>query len=83
MVENAAAMEGVVRRELAGLDPNTVMTVRGRGLFFAIVIKPTEGERSQHTPQCSYCPPPCSDRPLGNGCVCEDEGSRAADQIHP
>ena len=51
MVENAAAMEGVVRRELAGLDPNTVMTVRGRGLFFAIVIKPTEGERSQHTPQ--------------------------------
>ena len=46
MVENAAAMEGVVRRELAGLDPNIVMTIRGRGLFFAIVIKPTEGERS-------------------------------------
>lgn len=43
LIENAAAMETVMRRELAGLDPAVVQTVRGRGLFFAIVINPKQG----------------------------------------
>ena len=44
MVENAAALESVMWRELKGLDPNVTLSVRGQGLFFAIVIKPQQGE---------------------------------------
>jgi ornithine--oxo-acid transaminase len=43
MVENAAAMEGVLRRELSQLDPSVVHTLRGRGLFFAVVITANPG----------------------------------------
>ena len=43
LIENAAAMESVMWRELAGLDSAVVQTVRGRGLFFAIVINSNEG----------------------------------------
>ena len=52
MVENAAAMESVMRRELSKLDPAVTHTLRGRGLFFALVINSTpgwerEGERER------------------------------------
>ena len=51
MVENAAAMEGVLRRELSQLDPSVVHTLRGRGLFFAVVITANPGiqQRELHT----------------------------------
>lgn len=49
LVENAAALEKVMWRELEGLDPNVALTVRGRGLFFAIVIKPEKGESQKHS----------------------------------
>ena len=49
LVENAATLEKVVWRELAGLDRSIVHTVRGRGLFFAIVITPTEGNEKGNT----------------------------------
>lgn len=39
LVENAAALESVMREELDRLDRSVVDSVRGRGLFFAIVIK--------------------------------------------
>lgn len=39
LVENAAALESVMREELDQLDSSVVESVRGRGLFFAIVIK--------------------------------------------
>lgn len=39
LVENAAALESVLREELDHLDPSVVHSVRGRGLFFAIVIR--------------------------------------------
>lgn len=39
LVENAAALESVMREELDPLDRSVVDSVRGRGLFFAIVIK--------------------------------------------
>ena len=44
MVENAASLEAVMWRELGKLDKSVVHTVRGRGLFFAVVIKPEKGE---------------------------------------
>lgn len=43
MVENAVAMESVMKRELSQLDPSVVHTLRGRGLFFAIVINSNPG----------------------------------------
>ena len=43
MVENAAAMESVMRRELGRLDPKVAHTVRGRGLLFGIVINSRPG----------------------------------------
>lgn len=38
-MENAAALESVMKKELNRLDSSVVKTVRGRGLFFAVVIK--------------------------------------------
>ena len=43
LIENAANLEPVVRRELTKLDPAVISEVRGRGLFFGIVIKPQPG----------------------------------------
>ena len=51
LVENAAALEAVMWKELAKLDSSVAHTVRGRGLFFGIVITPTEGVGI-------LCPPP-------------------------
>ena len=48
LAANAAAMEKVVWRELEGLDPAIATTLRGKGLFFAIVINNQEGT-------CIYC----------------------------
>ena len=61
LVDNAAALEKVMWRELKGLDPNVALTVRGRGLFFAIIIKPEKGESQEHSSQVytsTYLPPP-------------------------
>ena len=44
LIENAARLEHVVRRELTKLDPAVAHTVRGRGLFFGIVIDPRPGK---------------------------------------
>ena len=49
MVENAAAMEKVIRRELSQLDSSVAHTLRGRGLFFAVLITPTPGQREPQT----------------------------------
>ena len=43
LAENAARMGQIVEEELSSLDPRIVANVRGRGLFWAIVIKPTAG----------------------------------------
>lgn len=40
---NAARMGRVVEQELSTLDPQIATCVRGVGLFWAIVIKETEG----------------------------------------
>ena len=47
MVENAAALEGVMRRELEKLNPEVAHTVRGRGLFFGVVINSRPGRERE------------------------------------
>ena len=92
-MDNAAALEKVMWRELKGLDPNVALTVRGRGLFFAIIIKPEKGESQEHSSQVytsTYLPPPPPlplslsnpGRPHSLGCVCEASGPRGSGQTH-
>ena len=67
LVENAAALESVMWRELAKLDSSVAHTVRGRGLFFGVVITPTEGMRIWLPPPPS--PPPSHPPPVRFQCM--------------
>ena len=44
LAENAAKMGFIIREELGSLPKEVVSVVRGRGLFYAIVINPKIGE---------------------------------------
>jgi len=44
LAENAAKMGFIIREELGSLPKDVVSVVRGRGLFYAIVISPNIGE---------------------------------------
>ena len=44
MAENAARLGEILREELSSLDPAIATTIRGKGLLFAVVIKPQGGE---------------------------------------
>ena len=44
LAENAARLEPILRRELSSLDPSLATIVRGKGLLFAVVIKPQGGK---------------------------------------
>ncbi len=44
-VENAAKMGKIVNEELSNLPDDVVSVVRGRGLFYAIVINPKIGNQ--------------------------------------
>ena len=72
LVENAAALEAVMWRELAKLDSSVAHTVRGRGLFFGIVITPTEGNiHPPFSPSSSNSPlPPPPQASMHGMCVC-------------
>ena len=43
LAENAARLEPILQRELSSLDPSLATIVRGKGLFYAVVIKPQGG----------------------------------------
>ena len=44
LAENAARLEPILRQELSLLDPSIATIVRGKGLLFAVVIKPQGGK---------------------------------------
>ena len=43
LIENAAQLGPLLRNELEKLDSSIVSTVRGKGLFYAVVIRPHNG----------------------------------------
>lgn len=48
LAENSFALGNIFRDELNKLDKNLVTTVRGKGLFNAIIIKPVVGENTNN-----------------------------------
>ena len=55
MVENAAKLGEVLRREIRGLNSDMVELVRGRGLLNAIVIRPRDGRGSSSEAAWDVC----------------------------
>ena len=45
LAENAAKLGVVLQRELSSLDPSLATIVRGKGLLYAVVIKPQGGRQ--------------------------------------
>ena len=50
LAKNAERMGRILEQELSTLDPQIVTTIRGRGLFWAIVIKETPGIIENESP---------------------------------
>ena len=49
LAENAAKLGVVLQRELSSLDPSLATIVRGKGLLYAVVIKPQGGRQKSIT----------------------------------
>lgn len=45
LAENAAKLGKILEAELSTLNPAIATTVRGKGLLYAVVIKPQEGKK--------------------------------------
>lgn len=54
LAENAAKLGVVLQRELSSLDPSLATIVRGKGLLYAVVIKPQGGRQSPSLHLCVH-----------------------------